>query len=104
MASSKIGVVADCDPENAVLLEIDPVSLKAQANLGVTLIEVRNYPDAISAFRAAIALAPTDPDLRTNLGISLERSGKPKEAQQAYDDAKRLKASPTTHSSAVAKP
>jgi Flp pilus assembly protein TadD len=86
------------------VLMIDPANLKAQANLGVTLMEAKNYPDAISALHAAILLAPNDADLRTNLGIALERSGKPKEARQAYDEAKKLKVLPATHSAAVAKP
>jgi Flp pilus assembly protein TadD len=78
--------------------------LKAQANLGVTLIEAKNYREAISALRAAILLAPNNADLRTNLGIALERSSKLTEAQQAYDEAKKLKVLPATHSAAVAKP
>ena len=65
---------------------------------------LQSYRDAISALCAAILLAPNNADLRTNLGIALERSGKPIEAQQACDEAKKLKVFSATHSAAGAKP
>jgi len=42
-------------------------------------------------FRAAIALSPADPDLRTNLGIALEKAGHAAEARQAFAEAEKLR-------------
>jgi Flp pilus assembly protein TadD len=36
-------------------------------------------------------LSPADPDLRTNLGIALEKAGHAAEAQKAYAEAEKLK-------------
>jgi Flp pilus assembly protein TadD len=54
----------------------------------------KHYDDAAAAFRQAIALSPSDPDLRTNLGIALEKGGHGKEAQQAYAEGEKLRSAP----------
>jgi Flp pilus assembly protein TadD len=68
------------------------VGAGVKANLAGTLLFAKRYDDAAAAFRLAVALSPADPDLRTNLGIALERAGHTAEAQRAYAEAERLKA------------
>jgi Flp pilus assembly protein TadD len=74
------------------VLSLNPKNLKAQANLAGTLLFAKLYDDAAAAFRLAVALSPADPDLRTNLGVALERAGHTAEAQRANAEAERLKA------------
>jgi superkiller protein 3 len=73
------------------VLSLNPKNLKAQVNLAGTLLSAKRYEDATAAFRLAIVLSPADPDLRTNLGIALEKAGHAAEAQKAYTEAEKLK-------------
>jgi Flp pilus assembly protein TadD len=82
---------AEAITEFQTALSLNPKNAKAQANLAGTLLAAKRYDDAAAAFRAAIALAPSDPDLRTNLGLALERGGHTAEARQAFTDADKLR-------------
>jgi len=82
------------------VLAADPSNLKAQANLGATFLRAKRYDEACAAFRAAIALGASDPDIYGNLGIALGNAGKPKEAQQAFAEAKKLTATAANDSNA----
>jgi Flp pilus assembly protein TadD len=59
----------------------------------------KRYDDAAAAFRLAIALSPTDPDLFTNLGLALQRGGHAAEARPAFAEAEQLR--PSSKRSAV---
>jgi Flp pilus assembly protein TadD len=50
------------------------------------------YGDASDAFARAAALAPENADLRTNLGIALQKAGRTEDAKKAFAEAERLRA------------
>lgn len=62
-------------------------------NLGVLLMEQQNYAGAVSAFRRAAELEPTDPRPMTNMGIAFYRAGWADDALDHFDRA--LVISPT---------
>jgi tetratricopeptide (TPR) repeat protein len=62
-------------------------------NLGVLLMEQQNFAGAVSAFRRAAELEPTDPRPTTNMGIAFYRAGWAEDALDHFDRA--LSISPT---------
>ncbi len=62
-------------------------------NLGVLLMDQQNYAGAVSAFRRAAELEPTDPRPMTNMGIAFYRAGWADDALDHFDRA--LVISPT---------
>lgn len=65
------------------MLRREPGSVPALGNLGVTYSRMERYPDAIGAYRKALALAPGEPGLLLNLAIAFIKTGD-------YDSAKPL--------------
>ncbi len=53
----------------------------------------RNYARAIAEYQKAMAINPNDPGVRNKLGLCLQWSGRPDEAQRQYEQA--VKLSPT---------
>lgn len=78
-------------PEFQKALQINPKSLKAQANLAAALCDLHRYPEACEAWAHASELSPDDPDLRTNLGLALQKAGRASEAQKALAEAEKLR-------------
>lgn len=76
-------------------LKIHPRSAEPYAHIGLLEARQEHYPDAIASYRKALALDPSMPGLRLNLGLSLFKSGAMKEAIQTFTPL--LKSSP--HSS-----
>jgi tetratricopeptide (TPR) repeat protein len=58
--------------------------------LGLIEFEERKFGPAVDRLRRAIALAPTQPDLRNSLGVTLQAAGRIGEAISAYLDGLRL--------------
>ena len=58
----------------------DPRYALAFFDLGNVLDEMRRLPDAIEAYRRAIALAPDYGDAHYNLALAYERLGEPRRA------------------------
>lgn len=56
-------------------------------NLGVLLLEEKNYQAAIFAFGRAADLNPSDPRPMTNIGIAYSRAGHSEKALRAFEDA-----------------
>src|SRR5262249_6126325 len=61
--------------------------------LGMCLREVKppKHEDAVRFLTVAVALRSLSPGTHLNLGNALSRQGRPKEAEQAYRDAIKLK-------------
>ncbi len=59
-------------------------------DLGCYYIEVKRYPEAIDNLRKGIAILPTYDFGYYNLGIALEKSGRPEEAKVQYQTAIQL--------------
>jgi Flp pilus assembly protein TadD/cell division septation protein DedD len=62
------------------LHEKSPSDPKPLARLGSTLTQLKSYNEAAQAYRAALELAPNDPDLRRGLAIVLLSLGQPEPA------------------------
>ena len=88
---------ADAVPIFQRVLQSDPKNLKAQANLAAAFFTLHRYFEAAAAFSRASQLSPQDPDLLTNLGISLQKAGKEDEAKQAFAKAAALRAPARKH-------
>lgn len=79
-------------PQPAAKADPPPVSPAAaeQAEKGLTAFESANYDQAAKHFRAAVQLAPQNPDLNFLLGVSLFESHNLKQAQQYLQRATSL--------------
>ena len=55
-----------------------------------TFAEV-TYAEATETFALAAELSPNDPDLRTNLALTLQKAGHSDEAKKAFAEARRLR-------------
>jgi predicted TPR repeat methyltransferase len=60
---------------------------QAAARFGLHLMKENQLQDAATVFRAAIALAPKEPDLWTNLGVALDRLNQSGEAAAALEQS-----------------
>lgn len=52
------------------VIRLDPNVVAAHANLGVVLVSLGRYDEAITQYHIALAEAPGDPGLRLNLGLA----------------------------------
>ncbi|MEM1330783.1 MAG: tetratricopeptide repeat protein [Planctomycetota bacterium] len=78
----------------AIALYADSIKLRDDVaatwnNLGVLLMEQREYVDAVEAFKRAADLAPTDPRPPTNAAIAYHRAGFDSDAMRYYEEALR---------------
>jgi tetratricopeptide (TPR) repeat protein len=80
-------------------LKKDPSSWVAHNNLGVLLLERKDYPQAIQQFQAAISLKPDLAEAQSNLSLALLREGRIDDAIEHGLQAVRLEpASSKLHS------
>jgi tetratricopeptide (TPR) repeat protein len=83
------------DPEAALPLLRKAIQFKpdlriAYVDLGAVLAEQKQYPDAISAFKRAIALDPEEPDAHFRLGRAYRATGKIAESEKEFAEVKRI--------------
>jgi tetratricopeptide (TPR) repeat protein len=71
--------------------ELDPANLAYLTALGDEYFESRKWPQAVDAYRKAIALSPRDDTLHTKLGHSLYSQGLREEADREYQKARDLR-------------
>jgi spermidine synthase len=71
-------------------LTLSPGSYVKANALGGVLLEMGRSADSAVALRRAVALNPILATTQFNLGLALERGGKPSEAASAYEEASRL--------------
>jgi tetratricopeptide (TPR) repeat protein len=57
------------------LIRLHPEIIAARANLGIVLVSLGRYDEAIAQYRAALQQAPGNPDLRLNLGLAYFKKG-----------------------------
>jgi len=69
---------------------LDPANPSIMTALGDELFEAKNWNEAASAYRAALAIRPDDDALHTKLGHSLYSQGLRGEADKEYQRAKEL--------------
>ena len=73
-------VWAATEPRLAAILGLGLPTAEALQRWGLELFGGGRFADAMTAFRAAAALAPESPTVWTNLGVALDRSGSYAEA------------------------
>ncbi|HKW34833.1 MAG TPA: tetratricopeptide repeat protein [Candidatus Acidoferrum sp.] len=57
------------------VIRLDPNVVAAHANLGVVLVSLGRYDEAITQYNVALAQAPGSPELRLNLGLAYYKKG-----------------------------
>src|SRR5437763_4692448 len=57
------------------VIRLNPNVVAAHANLGVVLVSLGRYDEAITQYHIALAEAPGDPALRLNLGLAYYKKG-----------------------------
>lgn len=75
------------------ILTRDPNNLQAAVAAGNMLYDAQRYADAIAFYQKAVAIAPSDVNVSTDLGTALWYSGHPDEALAQFD--KSLAVDPT---------
>src|SRR5262249_44024965 len=82
------------EPAFRRVLEIDPTDAASAVNLGQLLLARRQFPDALAAFRAAIAAEPYNATAAYGLATALTRSGDAAAGQQQMAKFQTLRDSP----------
>jgi tetratricopeptide (TPR) repeat protein len=75
-------------------LELDPLSVIINADVGSVLCTVRRYGEAIDQLRKTLEMDPGFYYAHWNLGVALELEGSPKEASAEYQKAVALSDDP----------
>ena len=65
-------------------MQIDPSSSFAQTGLGLTLIDMERFEDAITPLKKGLEHGPGEVPVRTGLAFALIRTGRPAEATEQY--------------------
>jgi 4-amino-4-deoxy-L-arabinose transferase-like glycosyltransferase len=63
---------------------------EGHASAASALLQAGNVPQALAEAQTAVTLAPNAPDMQTTLGMMLFKMGRAEEAQQAFQNARRL--------------
>ncbi len=71
-------------------LEVNPDHWRALYNYGVTNANLKRWPEALAAYRRALAISPNDAKLRANVGWTLIKLGQEAEAERELSIAVRL--------------
>jgi tetratricopeptide (TPR) repeat protein len=66
------------------VLKVHPQDAEAHAHLGLLEAHQEHYNEAITHYRKALAVIPSMPGLRLNLGLALFKAGKMKEAVATF--------------------
>jgi tetratricopeptide (TPR) repeat protein len=84
IASEQQGQYPEAEAAWRAVLRSNPGDAEAYAHLGLLEAEQEHYTEAVPLYRKALALAPSMPGLRLNLGLSLFKSGALKEAADTF--------------------
>jgi Tfp pilus assembly protein PilF len=83
--------VDDAVAEFRQVLAIDTSDLGARVNLAQLLMQRREYDEAVSLLRPAVAAEPYHVTAKYNLGVALTRAGKSEEGQQVMAEFQKLR-------------
>lgn len=84
VALAQQGRAAEAEPVLRTLAERHPHEAWLRYNLGNVQRDLHKLPEAEHSFRAALAIAPDDPDAQLGLGTVLHRQSKFPEAEAVY--------------------
>ena len=84
IAFEQQGNFADADTAWHSVLKAHPTSAEAYAHLGLLEARQRHYKEAVPLYRKALALQPSMPSLRLNLGLALFKAEELKQAIQEF--------------------
>jgi tetratricopeptide (TPR) repeat protein len=93
LALEQQGNLADAESAWQLLLKSHPTDAEAYAHLGFLEARQEHYKKAVSFYRKALALNPSMPGLRLNLGLSLFKGGELKEAIQIFQPLQKTESS-----------
>jgi tetratricopeptide (TPR) repeat protein len=85
IALEKEGNGTDAEVAWRNLLKLEPRSAEAYAHLGFLESHQERYRQAIPLYRKALALDPTMPGLRMNLGLALFKAGQLRDALRIFE-------------------
>ena len=78
------GKSAEAEEAWKAIYKTQPSNPEPLAHLGLLESRQEHYPEAIAFYRKAIALSPTMPGLRLNMGLALFKDGQYRPAIQAF--------------------
>ena len=78
------GKNAEAEAAWRAVLQHHPANAEAYAHLGLLEARQEHYAEAVPLYRKALALHPAMPGLQLNLGLSLFKSGAPRQAVQTF--------------------
>jgi tetratricopeptide (TPR) repeat protein len=84
LALEKQGKNPEAEAAWRLVLKAHPSSPEPYAHLGLLEARQEHYKEAVPLYRKALAMNPSVPGLRLNLGLALFKGGEPKEAIQEF--------------------
>jgi tetratricopeptide (TPR) repeat protein len=78
------GKFSEAEAAWRAVLKAQPASAEAYAHLGLLEARQEHYKEAVPLYRKALALKPSMPGLRLNLGLALFKGGDLREAMQEF--------------------
>jgi len=84
------GTLADIEPELKRAIEIDPQLGSAYLELGILYSQLKDYPDAISAFQKAIEMTPLPAEAHYRLGQVYSHLGEAEKAGKEIEFFKQI--------------
>ena len=93
LALEQQGENAEAEAAWRTYLKTHPSSSEAYAHLGLLEARQEHYREAVPLYRKALALNPTIPGLRLNLGLALFKAGEMKDAMKEFEPAAEERAS-----------
>ncbi|HZQ54702.1 MAG TPA: tetratricopeptide repeat protein [Bryobacteraceae bacterium] len=83
--SQQAGDFAGAEKAWRGVIQLQPDSVAAHVNLGVVLVNLGHYDEAIAEYEAADRLLPGDPRIALNTALACEKSGRIAEAQRRFE-------------------
>ena len=84
-AAQQAGDLAGAAAAYRAFLKLRPDEVGAHSNLGVVLVKLGRYDEAISEYQTAFRMAPDDVRIGVNLALALVKSGRLAEAAESFE-------------------
>ena len=87
----KTGRINEALVVNQKSVELEPINMEANFNLGNTLQELGRLEEAEACYKQAISIKPDYAEAHNNLGVTLQKIGRLEEAEACYKQAISIK-------------